>query len=183
MKPRPNCGPTLTVVETAGRDSMLTHGWDYRTKTKHLCMVGAQNPNLLTILGGVLLVAVLVLMAAVPNLATLLPPAINQLRSRPQPGSGFVGGGSRVSADAKGGGRAGHGDNRIEADTELAERVWRMHAGERDPIVSHSLPPSGNPVSIARWLLAPRRGALKIGRRFERRHPGIRKDPRPGGPG
>jgi len=80
MKPRPNCGPTLTVVETAGRDSMLTHGWDYRTKTKHLCMVGTQKPNLLTILGGVLLVAVLVLMAAVPNLATLLPPAIGLFR-------------------------------------------------------------------------------------------------------
>jgi hypothetical protein len=27
-----------------------------------------------------------------------------------------------------------------------------------------------------------RRGALKIGRRFERQHPAIRKDPRPGGP-
>jgi MFS family permease len=27
-----------------------------------------------------------------------------------------------------------------KAETELAERVWRMHAGEQDPVVSHSLP-------------------------------------------
>ena len=27
-----------------------------------------------------------------------------------------------------------------KAETELAERVWKMHAGEQDPLVSHSLP-------------------------------------------
>jgi hypothetical protein len=27
-----------------------------------------------------------------------------------------------------------------KAETELAERVWRMHAGEQDPVVRHSLP-------------------------------------------
>ena len=45
-----------------------------------------------------------------------------------------------------------------KADTELAERVWRMHAGERDPVVSHSLPAHRmmTPLGFGQFLKQPK---------------------------
>jgi len=45
-----------------------------------------------------------------------------------------------------------------KAETELAERVWRMHAGEHDPVVSHSLPAHRmmTPLGFGQFLKQPK---------------------------
>ena len=53
-----------------------------------------------------------------------------------------------------------------KAETELAERVWRMHAGEREPVVSHSLPAHRmtTPLGFGQFLKQPKARPASAGK-------------------
>jgi hypothetical protein len=53
-----------------------------------------------------------------------------------------------------------------KAEIELAERVWGMHAGEREPVVTHSLPAHRmmTPLGFGQFLKQPKTHPVKEGK-------------------